>query len=432
MLLSFKEIIEMHKAGFIAIIIAFVFIIACIVLFIVRYKINKKNTVENPDEYLIRQTLKEDEQKLKDIPAIEEDEDDYYEIVAKDKQKKATNKEPQKIEQPEVKEEPKVEEVKQEEIKKEKKPRKTSAPIKEEIKQEVKVEEVKKEAKPKKVAQVKEESKEPQKEVKKEAKPKKLAPVKEEAKQEEIKESPSIEEKSKRTVTGKYEVFFDGTKYFYQLKASNGEVLAVSELYSSKDGVMNAIDAVKRNVSDGRVEVGKDKRGLYQFTLLAKNHRKLVMSANYPTQKGAISASESFKRFAADAQIVESKEQVTSLKEEIVVDKEKNNKKGGKIGVVQIGDRYYYQLKASNGEILISSDGYKSNELATNALETFKEAMNSGTYFIEKDKRGMHQFKIYSSSGRLIVASETYSSKQNALNACNSMLSFVKYATPLE
>ena len=414
LLLSLKELFEMHKAGFIAIAIAIVLLLICIILLIVRHKINKKNTVENPEVYLIRQTLKEDEINQKQTktasnkasasssPKEEQPKPDSNSIEEYDKKIEAEVKLETAIETKPQKQAkaPKEETKVENEVPKEEKPKKQAkAPLKEEANRDKEVE-MKKEDKSKKQAK---------------------APQKEEVK----------EEKAKRTVFGKYEIYFDGAKYFYQLKASNGEILVVSELYTSKDGVYNAIDAVKRNVVDGRVVVGSDKRGLYQFTLLAKNHRKLVMSANYPTEKGAINASESFKRFAHDAKVYEIDEQATNMKEEIQVDRSVN-KKGGKIGIVNENNRFYYQLKASNGEVLICSDGYKTNDLATNALETFKEAIKSGSFFIEKDKRGMYQFKIYSGSGRLIVAGETYPSKQNAINACNSMMSFVKYATPLE
>ena len=102
-----------------------------------------------------------------------------------------------------------------------------------------------------------------------------------------------VKEKKTRVVYGKYEVFFDGKEYFYTLKASNGELLITSENYTTKETVLAAIEAVKRNVEVGTISIAEDKRGLFQFYLTAKNHRTLVMSANYPTEKRAIAASES-------------------------------------------------------------------------------------------------------------------------------------------
>ena len=383
--LSLKELITMHTAGFVAICIALFLIIVCVVFLVVRRKQNVPNKKTNAEEYLIRETLDE----MKEEQAAP---------------KEAKKAEPKK-EEPVKKEAPKAEPVKKAEPKKEAAPKEAK---KVEPKEESKP--VKKEAAPKEAKKA---------EPKKEEPAKKAEPKKAEDKKEE--------EKKKRVLNGKYEVYTDGAKYFYLLKASNGEVLVVSEMYASKDSVYNAIDAIKRNSVDGRVLVAKDKKDLYQFTLLAKNNRKLVMSANYPTERGAVSASESFKRFAANSNIVEISEPVTPLKEEINVDRS-INKLGGKLGIIGEDGNFFYQLKASNGEVLINSDNYKTADMAKTGLDNLIAAIPTCRFFVEKDKRGMFQFKIYSNLGRLIVASETYVSKTNAINACNSLLAFINKA----
>ena len=43
---------------------------------------------------------------------------------------------------------------------------------------------------------------------------------------------------------GKYEVYQAADGYAYRLKASNGEILATSEIYTSRDGVLKAIETV--------------------------------------------------------------------------------------------------------------------------------------------------------------------------------------------
>ncbi len=47
---------------------------------------------------------------------------------------------------------------------------------------------------------------------------------------------------------GKFEVYTDKSgEYRFKLKAPNGEVIAVSEGYSSKKSCMNGIESVKKN-----------------------------------------------------------------------------------------------------------------------------------------------------------------------------------------
>lgn len=246
-----------------------------------------------------------------------------------------------------------------------------------------------------------------------------------------VTEEKKTDTKKTRVVNGKYEVYSDGTSYYYTLKASNGEVLIKSEAYISKDSVLLAIEAIKRNLEVGTITVRQDKHGLYQFALIARNHRTLVMSANYSTEKRATSASQSFKRFAASSPVVELEEIIESNKEEVVVENI-THKKGGKIGVLSCDRGFYYILKASNGEILVHSNFYKTELSAQNAMTRFQEAVFSGKFFIEKDKRDNYQFKLFAKGGRIICVGQIYATKALAIASVNSVCSFVKLATLIE
>ena len=237
--------------------------------------------------------------------------------------------------------------------------------------------------------------------------------------------------KETRVLNGKYEVYTDGSSYYYNLKASNGELLIKSEAYASKDSVLLAIEAIKRNIEVGTISVREDKHGLYQFVLTAKNHRILVMSANYSTEKRAQSASESFKRFAATSPVVEIEEIVESDKEEVKLE-DVVDKKGGRLGVLSNENGFYYVLKASNGEVLVTSDYFKLETSALNAMARFKEAVVNGKFYIEKDKRGNYQFKLLASNGRIVCVGQIYASKALAIASVNSVCSFVKLALPFE
>ena len=234
-----------------------------------------------------------------------------------------------------------------------------------------------------------------------------------------------------RVLNGKYEVYTDGVSYYYNLKASNGELLIKSEAYASKDSVLLAIEAIKRNIEVGTISVREDKHGLYQFVLTAKNHRILVMSANYSTEKRAQSASESFKRFAATSPVVEIEEIVESDKEEVKLE-DVVDKKGGRLGVLSSENGFYYVLKASNGEVLVTSDYFKLETSALNAMARFKEAVVNGKFYIEKDKRENYQFKLLASNGRIVCVGQIYASKALAIASVNSVCSFVKLALPFE
>ncbi len=231
-----------------------------------------------------------------------------------------------------------------------------------------------------------------------------------------------------RVVNGKYEVFKELDKYKFVLKASNGGVLIESELYSSKDGAINAINTVKRNITGGNIEISKDKRNLYQFSLIASNNRVLVISANYPTEKRVQNAVESFKRFGVTSPVVEVENKRKNSNMELVEITVLEDKTGGKLFVVNDGEGFVYQLTANNGEILCKSSVYKSKNTCLDGIETLKTSVAEGTFYVVKDKRGYFQFKLYSKTNRVIVLGETYESKLRAISSANSVCSFIKLA----
>ncbi|MGN8553959.1 UNVERIFIED_CONTAM: YegP family protein [Microbacterium sp. SLM126] len=55
-------------------------------------------------------------------------------------------------------------------------------------------------------------------------------------------------------MAGKFELFTDkGGQWRFNLKASNGEVIASSEGYTSKSGALNGIESVKNHAPDAQV-----------------------------------------------------------------------------------------------------------------------------------------------------------------------------------
>jgi uncharacterized protein YegP (UPF0339 family) len=54
--------------------------------------------------------------------------------------------------------------------------------------------------------------------------------------------------------TGKFEVYQDKAgEYRFKLKAANGEIIAVSEGYTSKGSCMNGIESVKNNAPNAPI-----------------------------------------------------------------------------------------------------------------------------------------------------------------------------------
>lgn len=54
----------------------------------------------------------------------------------------------------------------------------------------------------------------------------------------------------------KFEIYLDkGGEYRFRLKATNGQIIAVSEGYTAKPGCLNGIESVRKNAADADIKV---------------------------------------------------------------------------------------------------------------------------------------------------------------------------------
>ena len=112
----------------------------------------------------------------------------------------------------------------------------------------------------------------------------------------------------------------------FNLVASNGEVIGSSQNYSTKDGCMNGIESVRKNAEAAKVE----------------------------------------------DQTVEGFETETNPKFEIYEDK---------------AGEFRFRLKARNGEIILSSEGYKAKASCKNGIESVRRnVVNAEVVEIKQDK----------------------------------------------
>lgn len=257
-------------------------------------------------------------------------------------------------------------------------------------------------------------------------------PVEEKVEEPKVEETPVVEEKPtpvKRTL-GKFAISQDGPNFRYRLKASNGELLVVSELYTSEKACRTGIETIKKNAETAKVEVVEDKHGLFSFRIMTKQGRCLATSANYKTKARALSASESFKKFVVTERI-ELEEAADHFEVEEFT-KEINPEEKGKYKVSAVNDGYIYQLVASNGRVIATSQVYKSDDSCKEGLEKFRAIAYEGTFFIFKDKNNKYQFKLYNKQKRLVLAGEVYDSKDRVYSVIESIKRFAKLAEVVE
>lgn len=120
---------------------------------------------------------------------------------------------------------------------------------------------------------------------------------------------------------GKFVIRKTKTGIKFDLKAGNGEVIATSEVYSSQSACRKGIASVQKNAPSAAVEnqtvegfapekhpkfeVYTDQGGEYRFRLKATNGQIIAVSEGYKALGGCMNGIESVKKNAVDAPIVE-------------------------------------------------------------------------------------------------------------------------------
>ncbi len=107
----------------------------------------------------------------------------------------------------------------------------------------------------------------------------------------------------------------------FDLLATNGQVIATSEVYESKAACLGGIESVQKNAPQARVEnqteegfetvtnpkfeMYQDKAGEYRFRLKARNGQIIAVSEGYTTKASCENGIESVQKNAPDAEIEE-------------------------------------------------------------------------------------------------------------------------------
>lgn len=246
------------------------------------------------------------------------------------------------------------------------------------------------------------------------------------------KESYDEDEEKEHTVKGKYVIVSEGPNYRYNLKASNGEVIIVSEPYTSEKAVRTGIETLKKNLELSHCDVVEDKHGLFSFRVMTRQGRCLATSANYSTKASATNAIESYKRWALSENIVVDDTVDTDHEQVEKVEFEIEQENTGTYVIKEEGDGFVYQLIAANKRVIATSLVYQSKASCKEALEKFRTVVYEGSFYVFKDKNDKFQFKLYNKQNRLVLAGEVYDSKQAVVSVVEAIKRLAKLATLVE
>ena len=118
---------------------------------------------------------------------------------------------------------------------------------------------------------------------------------------------------------GKFVVRNTKTGIKFDLKAGNGEIIVSSEVYKTEKSCLAGVASVRKNsvgaiedttiegyevVKHPKFQVYKDKAGEFRFRLKATNGQVIAVSEGYKTKPSCLNGIESVKKNAPEAELV--------------------------------------------------------------------------------------------------------------------------------
>jgi len=92
-------------------------------------------------------------------------------------------------------------------------------------------------------------------------------------------------------------------------------------------------------------------------------------------------------------------------------------------------DEYRFRLKASNGETILSGEGYAAKAGVMNGIESVKENSKMDERFESfTDKAGKYRFRLKAANGQVIGSSEGYESEASCKAGIESVKRWAKEA----
>lgn len=95
-------------------------------------------------------------------------------------------------------------------------------------------------------------------------------------------------------------------------------------------------------------------------------------------------------------------------------------------------DQWYFRLKAPNGEIILSSEGYATKQGAVNGIESVKKNAQPENIEHRTSKAGQPYFVLKAANNQIIGASQMYKRQSSANKGAQSVINHAPTATITE
>lgn len=195
--------------------------------------------------------------------------------------------------------------------------------------------------------------------------------------------------------------------YYFNLVAGNGESVLRSQGYTKLSSAQNGVASVLENGNDKRqFDVKQAKNGDYYFNLTAANGQIIGSSEMYASKANAQRGARTVR---ALVRLSRNASQAAPRRESFELFKGEDGKA-------------YFHLRASNGEIMLGSQGYTSSSSARGGIASvLANGSDAASYEIFETADGGWALRLVAANGEVIARGESYSSKSNATRAVNRL-----------
>ena len=96
-------------------------------------------------------------------------------------------------------------------------------------------------------------------------------------------------------------------------------------------------------------------------------------------------------------------------------------------------EEFQFNLKATNGQIILTSEGYSTKAACMNGVESVKKNSQEEKRFeVLESKNGKHYFNLKATNGQIIGSSQMYESLASCQNGVQSVMNNAPAAETVE
>ena len=219
-------------------------------------------------------------------------------------------------------------------------------------------------------------------------------------------------------------------EYIAVLLASNGQIMLSSEIYTTEEGARSGIETIIRGIESGVFIVYEDKNGNYYYKLKNASNRLLCVGEIYKSKSQCQGAIESVKRIAGTSQVAKNLVHGDYVSYTPVKKPKYEVKKGleGKWKIETVDGKYSAKLYASNGQVMLATEGVSTSSSAESAIESVKKNCAAGNFVVEKDKFGRFYYKLRNAQKSVICMGEAYETLDSCATAIETVRKYAKTA----